>query len=374
MMAKTPPMGWNSWNTFAENINENLIRETADALVEKGYAEAGYNYVVIDDCWSERERGADGRIVPSHEKFPHGMKALSDYLHSKGLKFGMYSCCGTKTCAYYPASYEHEFLDAQTFASWGVDYLKYDYCYKPAKIEGPLLYRRMAMALRSCGRDILFSACNWGADNTYDWIRSSGAHIFRSTGDIFDNWESIKNISLAQVGKDPFGAPYCYNDMDMLIVGMYGKGHVGIGGNSDVEYRTHFSLWCLQNSPLMIGGDIRSLGDSAREILLNRDLIAINQDEEGRQPYIAVNNNNDKIVWVRPLSNGDYAIGFFNFSDQDAMIYCPFWDIGLSANAGFSLSFYDVWKHETVGVFREGYATTLSPHACDVFRVKLVKD
>lgn len=365
-------MGWNSWNTFADKINEDLIKETADAIVANGFADAGYQYVVIDDCWAERTRDSSGKLVPDKNKFPHGMKALSDYIHSKGLKFGMYSCAGTMTCAGFPSSFEHEFDDAETFASWGVDFLKYDYCNKPRKVDGPLLYRRMAMALRNSGREILFSACNWGADNTFDWIRSSGAHMYRSTGDIFDNWESIRNIALLQVGKDPYGAPYCYNDMDMLIVGMYGKGHVGIGGNTDVEYRTHFSLWCLLNSPLMIGCDVRSMSETAKSMLLNKDLIAINQDEEGRQPYIALNEN-DKIVWVRALSNGEYAIGFFNFSDQGCEIYCPFWDIGLPAQAGYALSFYDVWKHETIGEFTEGFHAQLPAHGCDVYRLKLVK-
>lgn len=372
MIAKTPPMGWNSWNTFAENINENLIRESADAMVSNGFAEAGYKYVVIDDCWAEMQRDSSGRLVASKEKFPHGMKALSDYIHSKGLKFGMYSCAGVKTCAGYPSSFEHEFIDAETFASWGVDFLKYDYCNKPHQIEGPLLYKRMAMALRCSGRDILFSACNWGADNTFDWIRSSGAHMFRSTGDIMDNWASIKGIAFQQVGKDPYGAPYCYNDMDMLVVGMYGKGHVGLGGCSDVEYRSHFSLWCLLNSPLMIGCDIRSMSPAAKETLLNRDLIAINQDEEGRQPFIVLNEG-ERVVWMRALSNGDYAIGFFNFTDQTTYTFLPFWDLGIPTQSNVSLSFYDVWKHENIGTFTESFGITLQAHESAVYRVKFIK-
>ena len=179
-------MGWNSWNTFGENISEELIMGIADAMVEKGLRDAGYEYIVIDDCWSLRERGEDGRLVADPKKFPHGMKYLADYIHSKGMKFGMYSCAGTLTCAGYPSSFDHEYLDAQTFADFGVDFLKYDFCYKPETSDGPLLYYRMGMALKATGREILFSACNWGSDNVWQWIRSTGAHMYRSTGDIVD--------------------------------------------------------------------------------------------------------------------------------------------------------------------------------------------
>lgn len=205
-IALTPPMGWNSWNTFTWDINEKMICEMADRMVEDGYLEAGYEYLVIDDCWSLKQRDADGNLVPDPEKFPHGMKWVSDYVHGKGLKFGMYSCAGTHTCAGYPGSFEHEFQDAKKFAEWGVDYLKYDYCFKPRQIPGEILYKRMSLALKNCGREILFAACNWGTDGVYDWIRSSGAHTYRSTGDIQDNWESITNLAISQMGKSPIPA------------------------------------------------------------------------------------------------------------------------------------------------------------------------
>lgn len=184
MVKLTPPMGWNSWNTFGENINEELIFETADAMVNTGLLEKGYEYLVIDDCWSLKERDGNQRLVPDPVKFPHGMKAVADYVHSKGLKFGMYSCAGNLTCAGYPGSFEHEFTDARTFAEWGVDFLKYDYCYHSPIIHGQYLYRRMGLALENCGRDILFSACSWGADQTQEWIKTSAASMWRSTGDI----------------------------------------------------------------------------------------------------------------------------------------------------------------------------------------------
>ena len=235
MVKLTPPMGWNSWNTFGENINEKLIMETADKMVEQGLLDCGYEYLVIDDCWSLRKRDEEGRLIADPEKFPHGMKAVADYVHSKGLKFGMYSCAGNLTCAGYPGSFEHEFIDADTFASWGVDFLKYDYCYHSNIIPGKYLYRRMGIALENCGRDILFSACSWGADQTHEWIKETGASMWRSTGDIFDSWESIKDLTKQQAKLHPYHSVGCFNDMDMLVVGMYGKGGGGLRGGRRVQ-------------------------------------------------------------------------------------------------------------------------------------------
>ena len=375
MVVKTPPMGWNSWNTFGPNINEALIRETADTMVDSGLAAAGYNYLVIDDCWSEKVRDGQGRLVASAEKFPNGMKAVSDYVHSKGLKFGMYSCAGIFTCARYPSSYGYEFIDAETFASWGVDFLKYDYCNKPAGIPGHLLYKRMGTALANCGRDILFSACSWGADETHKWIKSTGAHMWRSTGDITDNWESIKNLTNRQIELQPYNGNGCFNDMDMLVVGMHGKGNVALGGCTDEEYRTHFSLWAIMNSPLMIGCDIRRMTSATKEILTNKDVIAINQDIECRGPYCIKQWNNPDNVFslVKPLANGDYAIGMFNFGDRAGEMSLQFWDIGLPAASGRGLSVYDCWKHEELGTFTERFVTTVEPHGCAVLRAKVVK-
>lgn len=376
ILAKTPPMGWNTWNTFGSNINEELVMQAADAFIDNGLKESGYEYIVIDDCWSLKERDKTGMLLCDREKFPGGMKHLADYIHSKGLKFGMYSCAGTHTCAGYPGSFEHEFEDAATFAEWGVDYLKYDYCYKPDKIPGELLYKRMGAALRNCGRDILFSACNWGFDEVYHWIRASGAHMFRSGSDILDNWESIKNIALAQIGKECYSGTYCYNDMDMLVAGMYGRGDnsaVALGGCTDTEYRSHFSFWAMMNSPLMIGCDIRSMNEETVRILTNRDLIAINQDEEARGAYcIRQWNNPEKVMaFVKLLSNGDFGIGMFNFSDTASEMSLQFWDIGLSAAAGKGLSLYDCWEHREEGLFRERYVCTIEPHGCRVFRAKV---
>ena len=392
----TPPMGWNSWNTFTWEINDKLIREAADAFVSEGLKDAGYEYVVIDDCWSEKQRDKNGKLVPDHWKFPDGIKPVADYVHSKGLKFGMYSCAGTHTCGGHPGSFEHEFDDADTFAEWGVDYLKYDYCYKPDHIPGEVLYKRMSMALRNCGRDIMFSACNWGNDNVYKWIRESGAHLFRSTGDIQDNWESIKRLALSQIGSECYGGNFCHNDIDMLVVGMHGGSNnewinsteqgvnviadsgetmPKLGGCTDEEYRTHFSLWAIMNSPLMIGCDIRRMTPATKEILTNKDVIAINQDIECRGPYCIKQWNTPANVFslVKPLANGDYAIGMFNFGDRAGEMSLQFWDIGLPAASGRGLSVYDCWKHEELGTFTERFVTTVEPHGCAVLRAKVVK-
>lgn len=391
----TPPMGWNSWNTFTWEINDKLIKEAADAMASE-LKDAGYEYIVIDDCWSEKQRDKNGRLVPDHWKFPDGIKPVADYVHSKGLKFGMYSCAGTHTCGGHPGSFEHEFDDAETFAEWGVDYLKYDYCYKPDHIPGEILYKRMSAALRNCGRDIMFSACNWGNDNVYKWIRESGAHLFRSTGDIQDNWESIKRLALSQIGNECYGGNFCHNDIDMLVVGMHGgsnnewinsteqgvnviadSGETApkLGGCTDEEYRTHFSLWAIMNSPLMIGCDIRHMTPATKEILTNKDVIAINQDIECRGPYCIKQWNNPDNVFslVKPLSNGDYAVGMFNFGDRAGEMSLQFWDIGLTTASGRGLSVYDCWKHEELGTFTERFCTTVEPHGCKVLRAKVVK-
>ncbi|MBD9060454.1 MAG: glycoside hydrolase family 27 protein [Ruminococcaceae bacterium] len=391
----TPPMGWNSWNTFTWEINDKLIREAADAMASE-LKDAGYEYIVIDDCWSEKQRDSNGKLVPDHWKFPEGIKPVADYVHSKGLKFGMYSCAGTHTCGGHPGSFEHEFDDAETFAEWGVDYLKYDYCYKPDYIPGEILYKRMSTALRNCGRDIMFSACNWGNDNVYKWIRESGAHLFRSTGDIQDNWESIKRLALSQIGNECYGGNFCHNDIDMLVVGMHGGSNnewinsteqgvnviadsgetmPKLGGCTDEEYRTHFSLWAIMNSPLMIGCDIRRMTPATKEILTNKDVIAINQDIECRGPYCIKQWNNPDNVFslVKPLANGDYAVGMFNFGDRAGEMSLQFWDIGLTTASGRGLSIYDCWKHEELGTFTERFCTTVEPHGCVVLRAKVVK-
>ncbi len=377
-MCAVPPMGWNSWNTFTDKINEDVVKQTADAMADQGFLEAGYQYLVIDDCWSLKQRDEAGNLAADPEKFPHGIRALADYVHAKGLKLGIYSCCGTRTCANYPGSFEHEYQDARQFAQWGIDYLKYDNCFKPQFQDGPTLYRRMSLALANCGRDIVFSACQWGKDSVYDWIRSTGAHLFRSTEDINDSWNSIRDIACSQMDKLKYTGAYCHNDMDMLVVGMYGKGgndYIAAGGCTDEEYQTHFSLWAMMNSPLMIGCDVRNVSDAAKKILLNRDLIAINQDVECRAPFLlnCVTNDADLYVMVKVLSNGDLALALFNMGDVPALGAVDFCDFGLPANAGMALQFYDCIEHTEAGVWEEVFTTTVPSHGSKVYRCKLVK-
>lgn len=374
MIKNTPPMGWNSWNTFGADINEKLIFETADKMVETGLLDAGYDYLVIDDCWSLKERDKDGRLVADPEKFPHGMKAVADYVHSKGLKFGMYSCAGNLTCAGYPGSFEHEFTDAETFAEWGVDFLKYDYCYHSNIIHGKYLYRRMGLALKNCGRDILFSACSWGADNTAEWMRETGANMWRSTGDIFDTWESIKKLTEEQDAILPYGGAGCFNDMDMLVVGMYGKGNVGLEGLNDVQYKTHFSIWALMGSPLMIGCDIRNMNEETHRILTNKELIKINQDKDCRQVFKLPNHWNDNVkIYARNLENGDIAVGMFNFGGEKAVVRMTVDELGIPESTDRTLKLENVWEDETVTVTNGAFIHDIEPCGCLVYRCKVVK-
>lgn len=376
-----PPLGWNSWNTFTWDINEDLIKQVADIFVEEGYKDAGYEYIVIDDCWSLKQRDENGNLVADPEKFPSGMKALADYIHSKGLKFGMYSCAGTHTCAGYPGSFEYEFQDAKQFASWGVDYLKYDYCYKPRAVDGELLYRRMALALKNSGRDILFSACNWGEDHVHDWIRSAGAHMYRSTGDIQDNWDSIKRLATSQLDKAPFTGNFCHNDMDMLVVGMRGGSNndfIGtVGGCTDVEYKTHFALWCMMGSPLMIGCDIRKADEMTKRILMNKEFLAINQDAEARGFYVIHPEpqwltDSGCFILVKVLSDGDLAIGLFNLGEGQRGIPLQFWDLGLSTASGEKLALYDCWEEKELGEFKGQYHAVVPSHDCVILRGRIV--
>ena len=365
-------MGWNSWNTFAENIDEKLILDSANALIDTGLAAAGYNYVVIDDCWALKERDKNGKLVADPKKFPHGMKALADKIHEKGLKFGMYSCSGRMTCAGYPSSMDREWTDAQTFADWGVDYLKYDYCFKPNTRRGEDLYRAMGLALANCGRDILFSACSWGADKTHEWIRTTGADIWRSTGDIFDNWNSVKSLIEQQFDRLAFGGKGCFNDMDMLITGMRGAGHVGLGGCTDTEYRLHFAAWCMLQSPLMIGCDIRNIDPFTLSLLKNPVLIGIDQDEKCAQTY-RIGSETTPIL-VRALENGDIAIGFFNLSDQSQRGTCMLDELGIGIHSHKTLELTDCWTNEKVYPSNGVIFKNLEAHDCVVYRAKIIEE
>ena len=404
MIIRKPPMGWNTWNTFGPNINEQLILESAKAMVDTGLKDAGYEYIVIDDMWSLKERDANGRLQPDPVKFPHGMKYISDYVHSLGLKFGMYSCGGYLTCGGYPGSYGHEWTDAQSFAEWGVDYLKYDYCFHPASGDAASVYRRMGLALANCGRDILFSACSWGVDHTRQWIRETGAHVWRSTGDINDSWISIKDIAQSQMQAQEYNAPGCYNDMDMLVVGMNNQGNVSLGGCTEDEYRLHFSLWAFLQSPLMIGCDIRHMDEATRNILLNKAVIALNQDESCHQAYIANNplqafgTNEQHVtptvnrqpeepfyhysdyclsrsILVRRLADGDMAVIRLNFRDHETSnaptVITPDM-LGLPEDCTARMQVTDLWTGEESALVHATIPNPgIPPHGCQVLRIHL---
>ncbi len=404
MLRIKPPMGWNTWNTFGPDISERLIMESADAMIESGLRDAGYEYIVIDDMWSLKERNAMGRLVPDPEKFPHGMRYLADYVHAKGLKFGMYACGGYLTCGGYPGSYGHEWQDAQQFASWGVDYLKYDYCFHPASTEGAQIYRRMGTALANCGRRMFFAACSWGSDHTRQWVRETGAQSWRSTGDISDCWASVKSIALSQIVAQEYNVPGCFNDMDMLVVGMNGRGTVGITGCTLDEYRLHFSLWAFLQSPLIIGCDIRSMTEETKSILMNREVIAVNQDDactqaciaparlqaygaeerahtvnESRAPdapfYLYSDYSLSRPVMVKLLSDGDLAVMQLNFRDHyttDAPLIVTADMLGIPEDKALRMQVKDLWTGETVETINGTIQNPgIPPHGVRFYRVHL---
>lgn len=372
MAYNTPPMGWNSWNTFGDEFNEKTIKEIADAMVSSGLKDAGYEYVLIDDAWQTMDRDAEGRLQAHPEKFPSGMKALSDYIHSLGLKFGIYSCSGPLTCCSRPGSLDHEFIDAKTFAEWGVDYLKYDYCYHSPVMHGKYLYRRMGLALKNSGREILFSACTIGRDEPGTWMRETPATMWRSTCDISDSWESIKDLTKQQDAILELGGKACYNDMDMLVVGMRGKGNVALGGCTDTEYKTHFSIWAMFGSPLIIGSDIRNMDEATKAILTNKELIKINKDEAYRQVIKLTAIDEDVPCYARMLDNGDIAIGCFSFADSDGLARFTIDELGLTESTGKTLELHSLWDDECLTITHGTFMHTIKAHDCLVYRARVV--
>ncbi|MBX6379158.1 MAG: glycoside hydrolase family 27 protein [Thermoflavifilum aggregans] len=358
-LAPTPPMGWNSWNHFGCNIDENIIKEMADAMVSSGMKDAGYEYINIDDCWMDTVRDAQGRLQADPKRFPHGIKWLADYVHSKGLKLGIYSSAGTKTCAGYPASLDHEEIDAKTFASWGVDYLKYDNCYNQGR---PLIerYQAMQQALAHCGRPIVFSICEWGLENPWEWAPRLG-NLWRTTGDIRDSWESVMSILDQQVGLAKYAGPGHWNDPDML--------EVGNGGMTTTEYRAHFSLWCILAAPLIAGNDLRHMSPETKEILTNRDMIAVDQDPLGKEGY-KLQDEGDEEIWVKEMSDGSRVVLFLNRGEHTAFMTTDAHQVGLPDAPQYRLR--DLWSHKeshTESLIR-GFVPS---HGVLVFRVWPVK-
>ena len=355
-LAKTPPMGWNSWNKFACNIDEQIVRRIADSMVTSGMKDAGYEYVVIDDCW-HGERDANGFITADPKKFPSGIKALSDYVHSKGLKFGIYSDAGRKTCGGRPGSQGYEYQDALTYARWGVDYLKYDWCNTGTR-NAEEAYKLMADALRSTGRDIVFSMCEWGTARPWLWAQNVG-NLWRTTGDITDKWEGKYDyswgvLSIADMNEPlwPYAGPGHWNDPDML--------EVGNGGLTDAQYRSHFSLWAMMAAPLIAGNDISNMDEATRKILLNKEVIAVNQDRLGVQGR-RVWKEGDREVWVKLLSGGRRAVMLFNRGKAPASIGFEWEQLGYPAKLKAKMR--DVWAHKDLPVRTARYSAEVQPHA-----------
>lgn len=385
-LAPTPPMGWMSWNLFGENINEGLLKEITDAMVSTGMRDAGYQYIFIDDGW-QGGRDNKNNMIPDPKKFPSGMKSLADYVHSKGLKIGIYSDAAPLTCAGYTASLGFEVQDAKTFASWGIDYLKYDYCHAPSDaITAQVRYKTMADALRKSGRDIEFGICEWGDRKPWLWAANTGGQLWRTTADVRDKWSALRpyknqselhglgagilNIIDVNAELYPYSGPGHWNDMDMLVVGLYGKkgpsGDLGGTGCTDVEYQTQMSMWCMMNSVLAATCDLRNMNESTKTILLNKDIIAINQDTLGAQAVRKINTR-DWNVFLRLLSNGDYAVAVLNRSDNTAKFKLNLNDLGLCGK----FEWYDVWTHKVAAKGRSWYGDVLS-HETKVFRLKSI--
>ncbi|MPZ81324.1 MAG: alpha-galactosidase [Actinophytocola sp.] len=359
-LAPTPPMGWNSWNKFGCDIDEELIRETADAMVSSGMADAGYTYVNIDDCWMAPERDAEGRLQADPERFPSGIKAVADYVHALGLKLGVYSSAGTATCQGLPASLDHETTDAASFAEWGVDLLKYDNCNNQGRpaIER---YTAMADALAATGRDIVYSICEWGSNQPWEWAAEVGGHYWRTTGDISDNWGSVVSILDQQVGLEAYSGPNAWNDPDML--------EVGNGGMSTEEYRAHMSLWSLLNSPLIAGNDLRSMDDTTRALLTDPDVIAVNQDWAGTQGHKIADSGNgagDLEVWAKPTSAGGAAVVLFNRGATGAQVATTAADLGLPGAASYEMR--DLWA-DTTTVTTGNVRASVPAHGAKMFVV-----
>lgn len=376
-LADTPPMGWNSWNHFACDINENVIKEIADVLVSSGMKDAGYVYVNIDDCW-QGERDSMGFIHPNSERFPSGMKALADYVHAKGLKLGIYSCAGSKTCGGYPASREHEYQDACAFAQWGIDYLKYDWC-NTEGLNAVGAYKTMRDALFDAGRPMVFSLCEWGNNKPWEWGANVG-HLWRTTGDIYNCFDCVKDhgtwkswgvtyIIDMQDGLRKYAGPNHWNDPDMMEVG---------NGMSINEDRAHFSMWCMLTAPLIAGNDLRKMTKDVTEILSNKEVIAIDQDKLGIQGFRCSSQDSVEI-WFKPLENDDWAMCILNrnsrprtfcFDWQKENVIDEVWNKSTNFHA-VNYELKDLWKKQMIGNTNVKFKAEIPAH--DVIMLRLIK-
>jgi alpha-galactosidase len=356
-LARTPPMGWNSWNKFAGKVDDAVVRGAADAIVDTGMKDAGYIYINIDDTW-QGQRDSQGNIT-ANRKFPD-MKALADYVHSKGLKIGIYSGPGPKTCAGYEGSYGHEEQDAKTFADWGIDYLKYDWCsagriYKDGDMRA--VYQKMGDALLKAGRPIVYSLCQYGREDVWKWGAKVGGNLWRTTDDISDHWKSMEEIGFRQFAIAPYAQPGHWNDPDML--------EVGNGDMSNDEYRTHMTLWSLLAAPLLAGNDLRTMSADTKAILMNREVIAIDQDPDAA-PVKEILEQGSTVIAARPLSDKSVAVGLFNRGEADATVAVRWSALGFQGSPAVR----DLWAHRDLGAIADQFSARVPAHGVVLIKVK----
>ncbi|MFF9168486.1 MULTISPECIES: NPCBM/NEW2 domain-containing protein [unclassified Streptomyces] len=358
-LALTPPMGFNNWNSThcRAEFDEAMVKGIADLFVAKGLKAAGYQYVNLDDCWALPQRDADGKLVPDPARFPGGIKAVADYVHAKGLKLGIYTSAGTKTCSNigFPGALGHEYSDARQFADWGVDYLKYDNCNNQG-VDAKKRYTTMRDALKATGRPIVFSICEWGENKPWEWAADVG-HLWRTTGDISDSWGSMLAIAKKNLPLAPYAGPGHWNDPDML--------EVGNGGMTDTEYRSHFSLWSVMAAPLLIGTDLRKATDTTYEILGNKEVIAVDQDPLGKQGTV-VSSAGGRWVIAKEMKDGSRAVALFNESATAQRIATTARAVGLPDADGYTLR--DLWRHTTYNTAGT-IAATVPAHGTVLVRV-----
>ena len=341
-LAKTPPMGWNSWNAFDLNINSKIVKAVADSMVTKGLAAAGYQYIVIDDGW-QISRDKNGKIIADSTRFPEGIKYLADYVHSRGLKFGIYTCCGTKTCGGRPGSYGYEAIDAKTYAEWGVDFIKEDWCNTDG-MDTRTQYKIMSEAIKATGRPMLLSLCEWGVSSPWEWAKGIGA-MWRTTSDIQDCFDCVRNwggmgwvpILEKNANLAPYAGPGHWNDPDML--------EVGNKALTPTECRSHFAMWCMLAAPLIAGNNISTMNDTIKNILTAPEIIAIDQDPLGIQGT-RIRNNSGLQVWQKPLADGSIAVALLNVTKSSANMYVSLEEIGFEK--GVSSNVRDLWNRKDI--------------------------
>ena len=377
-LALTPPMGWNSWNTFGTDINEKLVKDIADKFIELGLKDAGYEYLVLDDGWMAKDRDADGNLIADPIKFPNGMKALADYIHSKGLKFGLYNCAGSQTCAGYPGSRGYEYQDARMYAAWDIDYLKYDWC-NTGKLNAEEAYITMRDAIKKANRPMVFSICEWGDNEPWKWAKDVG-HLWRVTGDIINcwdceighgSWSSSGVWKIIDMRKDirKEAGPGHWNDFDMMEVG---------NGMTNAEDRSHFAMWTMLASPLIMGNDLRMASSETIKTLANKEVIQVNQDKLGIQGF-RFSNENELEIWIKPLANDEWAITFVNMGDKLTTINFD-WkkhDMGDNLNnknlevKKLNYKIRDLFNHKNLGDTASNLKAEIASH--DVLMIKLFK-